>query len=511
MKLGLSAVLVLSVQIVLAQGWKVSSGESDFDGKYITAVLRGTGGAYPYNSPGLIINRFGEDDINFYVTDFGYGGCDNNKITLLFDRNKAYTANFTVNDENDIFFFSSFNKDEEIFLREQIFNEILSSKRLAVRIENSCYSRDFVFDLNGASSALDRVVGIKNVKASINAIKLLADWEPKVDSLFAFINYPSNAVNELTIDKLGRLKFFIQVPYKKFYKMSREDAILMVDISLSYLQDNNYYDVVNQRGQLVVPSIDTGWTRTGYYFNIKGDSLSLKLNNEQILKEDFLVDNLPWIGYPGANLLRRLDIVSFDEYKQNFIPDIIYRIGLSVENSLSSKYYIEPSEKTSTTGILYYKLPGIQEKLILKEFPLLYESMEMKRIKEEARRRKEDSIQDWLNTPDTTLGTFAWDKVELKPKISDCQVKSPADCMNDLITKTLRSNLREDLSKFTKPFWVLLKVDYQGQIVVENVSGLPNKKTILVTGALSELPILQPPRNAGKVCDVSLELMVSLN
>jgi hypothetical protein len=83
--------------------------------------------------------------------------------------------------------------------------------------------------------------------------------------------------------------------------------------------------------------------------------------------------------------------------------------------------------------------------------------------------------------------------------------------MNDLITKTLRSNLREDLSKFTKPFWVLLKVDYQGQIVVENVSGLPNKKTILVTGALSELPILQPPRNAGKVCDVSLELMVSLN
>ena len=135
----------------------------------------------------------------------------------------------------------------------------------------------------------------------------------------------------------------------------------------------------------------------------------------------------------------------------------------------------------------------------------------MKRIKEEARVRKEDSIQVWLNTPDTTLGTFAWDKVELKPKISDCLVKSPADCMNDLITKTLRSILREDLSKFTKPFWVLLRVDYQGHIIIENVSGLPNKKAILVTGALSELPILSPPRNAGKVCDVSLELMVSLN
>lgn len=510
MRSSLFMIFLLSIQLVFAQGWKVSSGESDFDGKYITAVLKGGGGAYPYNSPRLIINRFGEENINFYITDFGYGGCDNIIITLLFDKQKEYTANFTVNDEKDIFFFSSFNKDEGIILREEIFNEILSSKRLAIRIENSCYSRDFVFDLNGSSLALDRVVGIKNIKSSMNAIKLLAAWEPKIDSLFSFINYPSNAVNELTRDKLDRLKFFVQVPYKKFYKMSRQDAILMTDIALSFLQSNDNYEILNQRGQLVVRSVDTGYTRTGYNVKIDGDSLSLLLNNEKAIKEDFIADNLAWIGCPGANLLRRLDIVLFEEFKQNYTSEIIYRIGLSVKNVATVIFHIEPSEKIQTTGILFYRLPGIKDKLILKEFPLLYETMDMKRIKEDARRRKEDSIQVWLNSPDTNQGTLPWDQVELKPKLSDCLFKTPADCINELITNKLRSSLLDDLSKYSKPFWVSLRIDYQGRVIVEEVSGLPNKKAIVVKGLLSELPILTPPRNAGKVCDVSLQLMVSL-
>lgn len=510
MKLRLCLILTLILQNVAAQVWKVTSGESDFDGKYVTAVLKGSGGAYPFNSPTLVINRFEENNVNFYITNFGYGGCENNLITLLFDKKRQYTANATLNDEKDIFFFSSFNKDENIALREEVFNEMLSSKRLAIRIENSCYTRDYIFDISGSSVALDRVVGIKNIRSSVQSIKLLEAWEPKLDSLISHIGYPNNAINELTIDKLDRMKFFVQVPYKKFYKTSREEAIIMTDIALSFLQGNSTLEVLNHRGQLVLSSGDTGYTKTGYCFRVNGDSLSILLNTEKAVKEKFIAENLAWIGYPGANVLRRLDIASFDEFKQNFTPDVIYRIGLSIKNVSSNLFYIEPSEYAKTTGVLFYRLSGMNDKLFIKEFPLLYETMEMKRIKEEVRRKMEDSIQVWLNSPDTSLGTLAWEKVDLKPKVSDCLIKTPSDCINELITTKLRSSLGDDLSKYTKPFWVSLIIDYQGRVLVQEVSGLPNKKTVVIRGLLTDLPTLTPPRNAGRVCDVHLDLMVSL-
>ncbi len=499
---------VLQVDFLFAQGWKVSSGESDFDGRYTSAVCRGSGGSYPYSVPLLVINNYNKNSINFYITDFGYGGCDYNDVKFLFDKTREYSANITVNDEKDILFFTSFTGDAGIVLNELIFNEMLISKRLAIRIQNSCYSRDFIFDLNGAASALDKVVGIQNIKSSLAAIKRLEKWEPKVDSMLTYINYPNNAINELTRDKLERLKFFVRRPYTEFYKVSQTDAQLLVDVSLAFIRNAAYLDVTNSRGELVISADDT--VNTGYHIEIRGDSIKVRLTNDQVFKEEYIQNNLAWIGFPGANMLRRLDIWQFQSYSHNITPEVLYRCGLSLDNIGGHKYRLEPSAANSTTGILYYSLPNIQGRFKAREFPLLYETMEARSQKEAELKRKADSLQVWLDTPDPSMGPLPIGDVDVKPKPADCVSKKAEDCLNELVTLRLKEALASELHKYNKPFWVNLKVTYRGEIVVENISGLTKTKFEKVLSSLSNLPTVSRPRKSGKVCDVKLELMVSL-
>ena len=496
-------------QDICAQNWKINVGESDFDGKYTSAINRGTGGAYPYNSPALIINRFNDGSINFYLTDFGYAGCQGNEVVFLFDKSRKYEGVFTVNEENNILFFKSFFKDDNVVINEQVYNELLKSQRLALRVSNSCFSRDYVFNLSGSSSAIDKVIGLKRLNAVIENLKMESTWQYKVDSLYQFISYPNNAVNKLTPELLFRMEFFERNNKRNYYSMKREDALFLVELALSYIGDNYRNMVTNKRtGQLVLATDDT--IMTPYYVKVVGDSMRVELTREQECKEQFIKDNLSWIGYPGANTMRLLDIIEFCEYSSNYNSDLMYRISLAIGNKKKYLLFVEPSKSNPTTGVLLYSMPWMTEKFVIKEFSRLYETLEMKENRRLEQLRREDSVKDWLSRPDTLNEPYSWEAVDSRPKVDNCTQTSLKDCFRDFIVVSLRDILGEDVRKYTKPFSLKVYVNYKGEISFLDVVGVSTKRTEQIRLSSNKLRTVTPPRKSGRVCNMIVELQLEL-
>lgn len=496
-------------QDICAQNWKINVGESDFDGKYTSAINRGTGGAYPYNSPALVINRFNDGSINFYLTDFGYAGCQGNEVFFLFDKSRKYEGIFSVNEENNILFFKSFFKDGNLVINEQIYNELIKSQRLALRVSNSCFTRDYVFNLSGSSSAIDKVIGLKRLNAVIENLKMESTWQYKVDSLYQFISYPNNAVNKLTPELLFRMGFFERINKRKYYSMKREDALFLVEITLPFIEDNYKYMVANKRtGQLVLASDDT--IKTPYYVKVFGDSLRVELTKEQECKEQFIKDNLSWIGYPGANTMRLLDIFEFCEYSSNYSSDVLYRISLAIGNKKKYPLFVEPSKSDPTAGVLLYSMPWMSEKFAIKEIPRLYETLEMKEKRRLEQLRREDSVKDWHSRPDTLNEPYSWEAVDSRPKVDNCTQTSLKDCFRDFIVVSLRDILGEDVRKYTKPFSLKVYVNYKGEISFLDAVGLSTKRKEQIRLSSNKLRTVTPPRKSGRVCNMIVELQLEL-
>ena len=77
--------------IGFGQSWTFNSGGNDFDGKYKTSSVVGTGTDYPYDSPRLVINFFEDtEQINFYIADAGYfSSSSNTSVQLSFSNEKG--------------------------------------------------------------------------------------------------------------------------------------------------------------------------------------------------------------------------------------------------------------------------------------------------------------------------------------------------------------------------------------------------------------------------------------
>jgi hypothetical protein len=280
-------------------------------------------------------------------------------------------------------------------------------------------------------------------------------------------------------------------------------------LALPFIQDRfNYMTVHKTTGQLVLATDDT--VKTPYYVKVKGDSLKVRLSEEQVCKENFIKDNLSWIGYPGANTLRLLDIYDFCNFSSNYNSDNLYRINLAIGTKKNYTLYIEPSKTNPTSGVLLYSMPWMNEKFVIQEFPKLYETLEMKEKRRLEKLRKDDSVKVWLSSPDTLNGPYSWDALDSRPKVKDCTQTSLKDCFRNFIVVNLRESLGDDVRKYTKPFLVKVLVNYKGEIAFLEIVGLNKKKSDQISSLVDKLPAVTPPRKSGRVCDMLIEFQLDL-
>ncbi len=150
---------------VNAQTWGYTSGDSDFDGKYKTSYVRGSGSEFPYNEPSLAINKFeNSNSVNFYISGAGYFQEDTDvRILWVFDNEPGViysTYDFSYSTDGKILFLTEFNdpnSDNKISKYEFIKKLKLASK-VSVRTSDDYGSNDLSFSLSGSAKAIDFVL-----------------------------------------------------------------------------------------------------------------------------------------------------------------------------------------------------------------------------------------------------------------------------------------------------------------------------------------------------------------
>jgi hypothetical protein len=155
--------IVFQFENRMSAQWRVNSGNNAFDGNYKSAILMGKGYKFPYQKPNLVFNLFNNKDSNFYLSDIGYVGCDNNILVFKFDKvDKYYYSYPQENANNDILFFDNFGylDSENEFVnidKLKIIELFKKNQKLSIRYSNDCTSMDFDFNLSGSTVSLDKV------------------------------------------------------------------------------------------------------------------------------------------------------------------------------------------------------------------------------------------------------------------------------------------------------------------------------------------------------------------
>ncbi|MGN7513674.1 MAG: hypothetical protein ACTHOM_04815 [Allomuricauda sp.] len=135
--------------------WTYKKGGNKFDGEYKTASVIGKGGEWPYTKPTFVINKFGGEEPNFYLTRIGYTGCSNPTISFAFDGSDDIIRFKASSDkENEAAFIIGLSFEIQELL------ELLKSKsKVYVRYEDNCNKNDYEFGLSGSTNAINYVVG----------------------------------------------------------------------------------------------------------------------------------------------------------------------------------------------------------------------------------------------------------------------------------------------------------------------------------------------------------------
>ena len=159
-------ILVCVPLIGLGQTWKYSSGGNDFDGKYRTSSVIGTGDDYPYNTPKLVVNYWERnEDINLYIIDAGYftSGSGTEVYLSFSNENEMIYAcdevGFSNNSDavfmNDFYLRDNYN---EKFDKIEIIEKLMNASYVNIRISNDYGQNTIRFSLRGSSKAITYVI-----------------------------------------------------------------------------------------------------------------------------------------------------------------------------------------------------------------------------------------------------------------------------------------------------------------------------------------------------------------
>ena len=118
-------ILLCLPMIGFGQTWQYSEDGNAFDGKYKTAIVKGSGNNYPYNTPSLCIQKIEKSlDFKFYISGAGfYQNQTGISITWIFDSEPNFvykSSNLNISKNGEILFLDDFMKSEGGFKIEGI-------------------------------------------------------------------------------------------------------------------------------------------------------------------------------------------------------------------------------------------------------------------------------------------------------------------------------------------------------------------------------------------------------
>ena len=165
-------ILLLFIPLVsFGQSWIYDQSIDPFDGKESTLIHYGYGGQFPYKNPVLKFRyRHNTNELEIYIADLGYSGCDDNYISMSFNDDPQNVFSYFVNE--------STNRTAVFFEEDDFVPLIMKLKKysyVTVRFSNSCGVKRFKFNLKGSSNALNKFLGnsseynVKSITAKIDS------------------------------------------------------------------------------------------------------------------------------------------------------------------------------------------------------------------------------------------------------------------------------------------------------------------------------------------------------
>lgn len=247
----------------IGQTWSYSSGGNDFDGKYRTSSVVGTGTDYPYDSPRLVVNFFeNTEQINFYIADAGYFPSNSNtsvKFSFSNEKGTIYKSkSLSYSSDRGTVFLGDFFSPNNI-KKFEIFQKLMSASYVNVRISNDYGRNDLKFSLKGSSKAIKYVIPYEEMLADYNEFKMQKELSRKKnisvkvrrDSL---LNYHlkkfslSNNLIKKTIDNINyEIKKRAYINFQNIDSVSvwKTEDDLSVEVFFNYLS-GHYNNIVEK-------------------------------------------------------------------------------------------------------------------------------------------------------------------------------------------------------------------------------------------------------------------------
>ena len=159
--------LLLCVPLIgMGQTWNYRSDGNDFDGKYRTSYVTGTGDDWPYDSPQLVVNYWEENErLNLYIAKSGYF-TSGSGTTVYFSFNNENEMIYVCDDlsystDNEEVFIDDFylrDNDNEEFDKIEIIEKLMNASYVNIRIKNDYGQNDMKFSLKGSTKAIKFVI-----------------------------------------------------------------------------------------------------------------------------------------------------------------------------------------------------------------------------------------------------------------------------------------------------------------------------------------------------------------
>lgn len=260
------ALIISSVGV--SQSWKYQSGGNTFDGKYKTASIQGKGNDNPYTKPLLVINKFNESDLNFYISSSGYYN-DADDVEVVFalngDGENLYLAtDLSLSDDGKTIFLSSFASNKEVLLNYEMINLLKSSSKLEVRIRDNYGRNDLKFSLSGSQKAINYVIPKKELDKKIIQFQNSKEQEKKEEK---------KELDKKNALELANLKEEQRLAQKEKDEIQNEiikDSLLIANLFKNYLITENEKKALVSRIKITLGEVDISSV----------DSLSIKYDSE---------------------------------------------------------------------------------------------------------------------------------------------------------------------------------------------------------------------------------------
>ncbi len=188
-------VTILAFNLSNAQSWTKSAGGDDFDGRYKTSSVRGTGDYYPYKTPLLVVNKFDKSGVNLYLSGTGYWSDDSNlSVKVKFNNDEAIYSSYnsSTSRDNKIIFFKTFTNSTTgaRISQTEFIGKLMAASSVSMRVSNNYGTNNLKFSLRGSTAAINYVIpGIAEKLVEAKAIsEKQAEVSNKVEQLLTAVN-----------------------------------------------------------------------------------------------------------------------------------------------------------------------------------------------------------------------------------------------------------------------------------------------------------------------------------